>query len=116
MARYSLKKISNTVHDINLGSRKVGTVTQYGSRYTAVLWYANKRIEKTAHAPGEAFTEVVRSANRIAICGEDDAILAHDTLNQRNEATRQMVEKTNQLFRDFGIGSPFKTRRRKVTI
>jgi hypothetical protein len=87
---YILRKVSATVWTIRHERRQVGTVTQYGSRYTGVLTHATKRIERTSEVDANtAFRECVRAANQIDMCGTDDPAKAREALAQRNEATAQ---------------------------
>jgi hypothetical protein len=111
--KYSLKGISPTVSEIKLGRDKIGTVTQYGSRYTAVVRAKDgRRVEKTDTTPRRAFQQIVAALNRIDICGEDDAGKAFAALRRRNEEQAAFAREVNQM-----IGLNVVTlRRRRVRI
>ena len=85
MSRFTLNKISDTVYSIKLGRDKIGHVTQYGSRYTAIAHNKHKRIEKSCDTANAAFSELVKSYNRINMCGEDSLEKARLELDKRNE-------------------------------
>ena len=124
MSKFTLSKITATIHQIKLGRDKIGHVTQYGSRYTAIVTHqtTHKRLEKTCETASAAFSEIVKTYNRISMCGEDSLDKAREVLAERNEQVRQDTAFWNNAFNEtannLGIRSPMrvKLRSRKVYI
>ena len=70
MSRFTLNKISDYCQFNQARCDKIGHVTQYGSRYTAIAHNKDKRIEKTCDTANAAFSELVKSYNRINMCAK----------------------------------------------
>lgn len=97
---YILKPLTNTSYTIQLGRDKVGFVRQTPSGAQAGSWIVSLRGDlQTGFASAkEAFTAAVRRANRIEICGEDNAEKARAALAQQNAEVRREAA---QLAEDF---------------
>jgi hypothetical protein len=107
MPSYILSKLSATVREIRLSRERVGTVTQYGSNYTAILAPrgARKRLEATAPTASAAFHEVIRKANRFDLFGTYDEAEARAALAKRNAETAAAVAELNDAL-TFVSGRP----------
>jgi hypothetical protein len=125
MSKFTLRRLSATVFEVKLGRDKIGHVTQYGSRYTAIITHqtTHKRLEATSESVNVAFSNVVKSYNRISMCREDSLDKAREVLAERNEQARKQNEFWNDAFnsvaRDLNMSRPLMTSRlrsRKVYI
>ena len=109
MARYLLKNMSKSSYQITLNRQKVGSVLKRDDG-----WYATINGDKTGphSTASDAFQEAVRIANRISICGENDAMKAYEVIQEKNRQVRREVEDFN---RNCGLRVA-RVRTRKVAI
>ena len=124
MATFSLKKLSDSVYRVKLSRDEIGycRFNAGQANWTCIVTYQNKRVEKTAKDFRDAFNDVVRACNRIALCGEDSQALAVKALERRNDQVRKDVAEMNNFMHDamscLNMRSPIvaTTRKRKIMI
>lgn len=93
---YTMTQISKSCYRITQGREKVGMVTkQDDGSWVASL--RNRRTEKSGTAV-DAFKAAVKTANRIALCGEDDELKARAALRKENDEVRREIDEMNTFF------------------
>ena len=114
---WKLEKISASVYRIQRGRERAGHVLLKDGVYAAKITVtAEQVVTAQAASAGDAFREVVTQANRILICGENNAELAEATLRrqveERNARVRQMADDFNFIAEQTG-GPRVEVRRRR---
>ena len=107
MANYILKALTKTSFNIVLGRKDVGFVRQINSGENTGKWIGRIDNEMViCNSSKEAFYEIVKVRNRIALCGVNDETKAIEALNKRNEAvTKDAIETANKFKEILSITS-----------
>jgi hypothetical protein len=115
---WKLEKISASVYRIARGRDRAGHVLAKDGLFNGKIEVEGQTVtaERAATA-GDAFREVVAQANRILICGENDAVKAAAVLKQQTEAHNESVRRTaddlNYIAEQMGKAPVVTVRRRR---
>lgn len=104
MSSYSLKSVSASTAFVFLSRDKIGHIVKKhdGSGWYGAITIGADKMEATCTTQRATFEELVRTANRIALCGVNDADKATAALDARNAR----VEKANAAARQEMLNSP----------
>jgi hypothetical protein len=111
---WNLEKISPSTYRISRGRERAGHVLVRDGVFNAKITVGEQAVTAQAASAGDAFRDVVAQANRILICGENDAdkaaaVLARET-EERNAAVKRMADDLNQIAADMGRGPVVRVR------
>lgn len=108
MSNYLLHKISDTTFQIKVVRKVIGYVTK-----TEGAWKGRSgNIVHIKETSKDAFFEVVKSLNRIQVCGEDDASKARVALENRNAKVYKEMQEFNSA-----VGLPIaKVKKTKILL
>jgi hypothetical protein len=91
---WRLEKVSASVYRINRGRSRAGHVLLKDGTYQGKIEVEGQVVRSEASTSRDAFHEVVAQANRILICGENDATKAAAVLDKRRDDHNAAVRKT----------------------
>lgn len=123
MSRARLQQISATVFAITSGREKIGQVVRKhdGSGFYGRMQAGRGHVESTLGDATAVFHDLVTKANRIALCGRDDAQAAREALEKRNAEVlkAQAAAAADPIMRDIAavaqsLGIPFRLRAPRV--
>jgi hypothetical protein len=114
---WRLEKISASVYRISRGRDRAGHVLLKDGAFAGKITVGDQAVTATAATAGDAFREVVAQANRILICGENNADKAAAVLErrveERNAAVRRMADDLNYIAEQTGRPPVVVVRRRR---
>jgi hypothetical protein len=114
---WRLEKISASVYRISRGRDRAGHVLLKDGAFAGKITVGDQAVTATAATAGDAFREVVAQANRILICGENNADKAAAVLErrveERNAAVRRMADDLNYIAEQKGRPPVVVVRRRR---
>lgn len=102
MSKYLLKNIATDMYAIHCARAKIGFVRKVkaeGERKGQFIASINQQEPSFGATASEAFHAAVAVANRILLCGEDDADKAREVLAARNA---QVVQQANEFNASLG--------------
>jgi len=127
--KYLMETVSPTTASIRLGRAKIGHAVQKHDGSGA--WYGSmtvdgRRFEYTG-PKANMLHGLVQQANRVALCGRNDAELARKALDERNarvaaqaaadwEANAPIREMLNKVAADLGVRLPSSPRMRSTKV
>jgi hypothetical protein len=114
---WKLEKISASVYRISRGRDRAGHVLAKDGLFNGKVEVEGQTVTAQAATAGDAFREVITQANRILICGENNAELAAAVLKRRTEehnaSVRRMADDLNYIAQQTGAPPVVTVRRRR---
>lgn len=101
---YRMQHISATVYAISARGKRVGYVTRKeDGGFAGHIARHGQTVRREGSDPKAIFHELVKAANRVALCGQDDEAAARAAVAAQHAAVTQQVAEYNELMAGTGI-------------